>query len=203
METHDQQNDNLKSVVTSVPVLEINVTDSQTNQTLKYYVRFRNENNPNITISKKVCKIAFLELHNVKRSRVEKKIRTNRYQTQDMRDRIGYRRYSFEVQCDDTEFVENYPSIESHYCNSMRTGRKYLGSDKNMTSIHKEFLDKYQEYNNYVIYSFFYHIFEDCNVRFGYPRAHICCFVSTNVFKIQDLKKSRNLEEIESIEMKI
>ncbi len=37
---------------------------------------------------------------------------------------------------------------------TVRTGRKYLGPDKNITSIHKEFLDKYQEYNNYVSYGF-------------------------------------------------
>ncbi len=58
--------------------------------------------------------------------------------------------HSFEVECDIRQFIENYPSRESHYCNSLRTGRKYLGPDKNMTSIHKEFSDKYQEYNNYV-----------------------------------------------------
>jgi hypothetical protein len=38
---------------------------------------------------------------------------------------------------------------------TVRTGRKYLGPDKNITSIHKEFLDKYQEYNYCVSYSFF------------------------------------------------
>ncbi len=124
----------------------------------------------------------------------------NTWLTQDMRGRIGHHRYSFEVECD---IRENYPSRESHYCNSVRTGRKYLGPDKNITSIHKEFLDKYQEYNNYVSYSFFCHIFKDCNVRFGYPRADICCLCEEISSKIQDLKKSQILVETESIEMKL
>jgi hypothetical protein len=203
METHDQQNEYLKSVVIPVPVLERTVTDSQRNQTLEYYLRIKDENNPNITISKKVCKKAFLALHNIKRSRLEKKIRTNRDQTQDMRGRIGHHRYSFEVECDIREFIENYPSRESHYCDSVRTGRKYLGPDKNITSIHKEFLDKYQEYDNYVSYSFFCHIFKDCNVGFGYPRADICCLCEEMSSKMQDLKKSQNLVENKSIEMKL
>jgi hypothetical protein len=76
----------------------------------------------------------------------------------------------------------------------VRTGRKYLGPDKNLTSIHKEFLDKYQEYNNYVSYSFFCHIFKDCNVGFGYPRADICCLCEVSS-KILGLKKSQNLVE--------
>ncbi len=63
----------------------------------------------------------------------------NTWLTQDMRGRIGHHRYSFEVECDIREFIENYPSRKSHYCNSVRTGRKYLGPDKNITSIHKEF----------------------------------------------------------------
>jgi hypothetical protein len=112
METHDQQNEYLKSVVIPVPVLERTVTDSQRNQTLQYYMRIKDENNPNIIISKKVCKKAFLTLHNIKRSRLEKKIRTNRDQTQDMRRRIGHHSYSFEVECDLRQFIENYPSRE-------------------------------------------------------------------------------------------
>jgi hypothetical protein len=92
--------------------LERTVTDSQTNQTLEYYLRIKDENNSNITISKKVCKKAFLALHNIKRSRLEKKILTNRDQTQDMRGRIRHHRYSFEVECHIREFIENYPSRE-------------------------------------------------------------------------------------------
>ncbi len=47
METHDQQNEYLKSVVIPVPVLERSISDSQRNQTLEYYVRVKDENNPN------------------------------------------------------------------------------------------------------------------------------------------------------------
>jgi hypothetical protein len=36
----------------------------------------------------------------------------------------------------------------------VRTDTKYLGPDKNIASIHEEFLDKYQEYDNYVSFSF-------------------------------------------------
>ncbi len=68
-----------------------------------------------------------------------------------------------------------------------------------MASLHREFLDKYQEYDNYVSYGFFRHIFKDCNVGFGYPRAHICCMCEEMSSKIQALKKSENLSESENI----
>ncbi len=60
-----------------------------------------------------------------------------------------------------------------------------------MTSIRKGILDKYQEYNNYVSYSFFCHIFKNCNVGFGYPRADICCLCEEMCSKIQDLNVTK------------
>jgi hypothetical protein len=93
--------------------LERTVTNSQRNQTLEYYLRIKDENNPNITTLKKVYKKAFLPLHNIKKSRLEKKIRTNRDQTQDMRGSIGHHRYSFEVDCDIRELpVKREPLLQ-------------------------------------------------------------------------------------------
>jgi hypothetical protein len=125
------------------------------------------------TLRKKFAKKSLLSLHNIKALRLDHKIFKNRDQTKDMRGHNRHLTYSFEVENDIREFIENYPSRESHYSDSVKTERKYLESDKSMASLHREYLDKYQEYDNYVSYGFFCHIFKDCNVGFRYPRADI------------------------------
>ncbi len=80
-----------------------------------------------------------------------------------------------EEQLDIREFIQNYPSRESHYSSSVKTRRKYIESDKNIKTLFREFFDKYTEYEDYVKYQYFLHIFKDCNVGFGSPRSDICC----------------------------
>ncbi len=55
-----------------------------------------------------------------------------------------------EVELDIREFLENYPSRESHYSLSVKTGRKYIESDKNIKSLFREFINNYNEYEDYV-----------------------------------------------------
>jgi hypothetical protein len=111
MVIHDQQNEYLKSVVISVPVLERTVTDSQRNQTLECHLRIKDENNPNIIRSKKVCKKHFWYYIISKDRDLRRKYERIEIR-QDTRGRIGHYRYSFEVQCDIRQFIENYPSRE-------------------------------------------------------------------------------------------
>jgi hypothetical protein len=166
MKTSDQQNEYLKSVVIPVNVLERTSSDSRRTQTFEYFIKVKDEINPNICVAKKVCKKAFLSLHNIKVSRLEHKIFKNRDQTKDMRGHNRHLTYSFEVEINIREFIENYPSRESHYSDSVKTGRKYLGSDKSMASLHRQFLDKYSTKNMTImlVMDFFCHIFKDCNV---------------------------------------
>jgi len=108
-----------------------------------------------------------------------------------------------EVEVNIRKFVENYPSRESHYSGSVKTRRKYLGTDKNIASLHREFLGKYTEYENYVKYQLFKHIFKDCNVGFGYPRADICTFCEELSVKILNFKKSEDLVNLKSVEYEL
>jgi len=105
-----------------------------------------------------------------------------------------------EVVLDITEFIENYLSRESHYCSSVKTGRKYIDSDKNVAVLHREFIDIFQEYDNYVKYQFFNHVFKQCNVGFGLPRADICCFCEELDIKIKAMKSDDQPLEIETLE---
>jgi hypothetical protein len=44
--------------------------------------------------------------------------------------KLRYQTIFFEVQTDNKEFIENYPSRESHYSQTVRICRKYLGPKK-------------------------------------------------------------------------
>jgi hypothetical protein len=98
---------------------------------------------------------------------------------------IRLNKIPLEVELDIREFLENYPSRESHYSLSVKTGRKYIESDKNIKSLFREFINNYKEYENYVKYKFFHHIFKDCNIGFGSPRSDICCTYEEYNIKIK------------------
>ena len=197
--SNNQKNQYLKSVVIPVEVLQRTTTNSIRKQNFDYYVKIKDKTNPNIQNTIKVCKKAFLTLHNIKDSRLRCKIFQNRDQTKDLRGlhEVKYNCIPLEVEQDIREFIENYPSRESHYSDSVKTGRKYVGSDKTIASLHREFIDIYQEYDDYVKYGFFRHIFKDCNVGFGYPRADICCSCEEFNVKLQEYKKLNKTENIE------
>jgi hypothetical protein len=54
-----------------------------------------------------------------------------------------------------------------------------------------------------VKYQLFKHIFKDCNVGFGYPRADICTFCEELSVKILNFKKSENLVNLKSAEYEL
>ncbi len=205
IKTNDQKNEYLKSFVIPVDVLNRRVSNSGRTQSIEYYIKTRDRDNPNIQKETQICRQAFLKLHQIKESRLRNKILKNREQTKDMRG-IHESRYNtipLEVENDVREFLANYPSQESHYSSTVKTGRKYLGADKTIASIHREFLSEYVEYDNYVSYGFFRFIFKDCNVGFGYPRADVCCNCEEMNVEIERFKKSENLENFEAIKLKL
>ncbi len=84
-------------------------------------------------LSEKNCSTAFLIIQNIKYSRLRKKIYNN------SEDKRGKRNSNYqiplEVEQNIREFIENYPFRESHHSSSVKTGRKYIESEKNI-SIH-------------------------------------------------------------------
>jgi hypothetical protein len=158
MKTNDQRNEYFKSVVLPVDIMRRTVSgkDSHRTQTFEYFVRIQDKK-INFPTLKQICKKAFIELNQITESRLRQKVFKNRDQTKDMRGhhQHRYQTIPLEVQTDIREFIENYPSRESHYTQTVRTGRKYLGPEKTMASLHREFIYNYQEYDNYVSYKFF------------------------------------------------
>ncbi len=43
-----------------------------------------------------------------------------------------------EVELDIRQFIQNYPSRESYYSPSVKMGRKYIESDKNIKTLHQK-----------------------------------------------------------------
>jgi hypothetical protein len=64
-----------------------------------------------------------------------------------------------------------------------------------------QFLEQYVEYENYINYGFFRFIFKDCNIGFGYPRAHICCSCEEMNVKIEGLNKSENSQNLQNMKI--
>lgn len=173
MKSNDQKNEYLKSVVVPQNLIQTNSTRSSN---FEYFVQLSDKNNNNLIVRKKVCKNAFLILHNIKDSKLRKKIQRNRNETEDKRGKHNshVNKIPLEVEIDIRDFLENYPSRETHYGTSVKTGRKYIESDKNINILFNEFIEEYEEYDNYVNYQFFRIIFKDCNIGIGFSRSDIC-----------------------------
>jgi len=202
IKTYAQQNEYLKALVIPTNFIEKTGTKCPRSSNYDYFVLISDKNNPLIKKRVQICKNGFLILHNIKSSRLRKKILRNREVTEDLRGKHDshINKIPLEVVLDIREFIENYPSRESHYCSSVKTGRKYIDSDKNVAILHREFIDIYQEHENYVKYQFFNHVFKQCNVGFGLPRADICCSCEELDIKIKAAKSDNQLLEIETLE---
>lgn len=197
MKSKEQQNEYLKSVVIPKMLIQKIGTIAPRTSNFEYFAQFCDENNQNLIVRKKICKTAFLMLHRIKESRLRKKIYRNRSDSEDKRGKHNsHYKIPLEVEEDIREFIENYPSRESHYSPSVKTGRKYIESTKNISILFDEFIEKFYEYKNYINYHFFYHIFKSCNVGFGFPRSDLCCVCEEFNVKI----KSAENEKSDSIE---
>jgi hypothetical protein len=204
----NQQNEYLKACINPNC---LNQTKGKTNGNFEYTIRINN-NEHQFNVIRKVCTQAFLKLHEIKYSRLRTKILKNRDQSEDMRGihNSHINKIPLEVELDIREFIENYESRESHYSPSVATGRKYIESDKNISMLYREFIEKYTEYDGFVNYQFFYYIFKDSNIGFGFPRSDLCntceelnvklksiSIQNNNVLEIQ-LKDELNKHQIEA-----
>ncbi len=163
-------------------------------QYFKYFVETNNKR-------KKVCKNAFLILHQIKRSRLEVKIQQNREISEDLRGKHGnnWNCLPQEVVEDILDFIENLPARESHYSPKTEKNRKYLSSDLNVSKLHQKFIDLYHEYEKVVSYEFFKNYFKKFNLGFGFPRNDICG--DCELFNVQ-IKSSKSESEIISLKNK-
>ncbi|RWS05397.1 uncharacterized protein B4U79_10701 [Dinothrombium tinctorium] len=134
----------------------------------------------------KVCQNAFLLLHNIKLSKLRRKVFAKREETEDFRGKNNFNcKFSLETENDVKNFIENYPKRESHYSKTVKTGRKYIGSQKNIRILHTEFIDANKEYEGFVSYDYFRHVFKKCNVGFSSPRFDNCATCEELTLKIK------------------
>ncbi len=72
-----------------------------------------------------------MKLHQIQESRLRKKVYENREQNKDMRGHHHYKYNTIPLEVENIrEFIENYLYRESHYSESFKTRRRYLGADK-------------------------------------------------------------------------
>ena len=160
---NNMANEYLKRHVIPVPIKRKRISENNFNKPkssyFEYFVEVNNER-------KKVCKKAFLSLHQIKKSRLERKIQHKRQETHDMRGLHDNRWNQLlqEVVDDIMDFISDLPARESHYSGKTLRNRKYLSSGLNVSKLHKNFLKLYSEYEKVVSYEFFNHYFKKFNI---------------------------------------
>jgi len=114
MKNRNQQNEYLKSLVKPIEILQRTTSNSKRNINFEYFINWNDKSNHNIQTLNKVCKTAFLKLHQIKDSRLRRKIKTNRDETEIKTGKHDSRpnKIPLEVEMDIREFIENYPSRE-------------------------------------------------------------------------------------------
>lgn len=151
---YNHANEYLKRHVIPVPIkrktISQNTFRKPKSNSFEYFVEVNNER-------KKICKTAFLMLHQITKSGLEKKIQHKREETQDLRGKHESRwnQIPQEVVDDIIDFMDNLPARESHYSAKTNRSKKYLPSDLNISKLHKNFLSLFSEYDGVVSYDFF------------------------------------------------
>jgi hypothetical protein len=173
-------------------------------QSFNYFIELNNQR-------QKVCKNAFLQLHQIKKSRLVSKVQSNREISEDLRGKHEnqWNNLPQEVLDDVIDFIRNLPSRESHYSPKTERNRKYLSSDLNISKLFKNFIELFSEYKGLISYDFFHNYFKKQNIGFGFPRSDICteCELFNtkiktlnleNSFEISDLKEKQQKHQIDS-----
>ena len=147
----------------------------------------------------KVCQAAFLGLHGIKRSRLQKKVLN-------FSDEIGDKRgkHDNHVQVEATvkenirKHIKNFPARESHYSRSKGVHRKYLDASLNVAKMHRLYLS--EDSNPRCTYSLYHDIFNhEYNITFGYPRSDICCTCEKQQVLIRAAELERNEAEVKKL----
>lgn len=142
-----------------------------------------------------LCQKAFLALHGIFKSRLEKKVRTAAQPT-DNRGRHATRpnRTSLESLEKIRKFLSELPARESHYTRSDSRNRKYLDPNLSITKLHENFNTSHPD--NKISYGVFAKVFnEDFNISFGYPRKDICNTCTKLLVNIRQAELQSNNEE--------
>lgn len=135
---HNRENDYLKGLIIPTNIKRRRKSGNEgKNQNLKHSLILLKLKMK----EKKICKNAFIQLHQIKRSRLEKKVQKNRDISLDMRGMHENRwnQLPQEIADDVTGFIKDLPVRESHYSPKTQGNRKYL-SYLNISKLHRNFI---------------------------------------------------------------
>lgn len=92
------------------------------------------------------------------------------------------------------QFIESFKRIESHYCRSAISERKYVSSDLNIRKMWRMYQNKQEDETLKVRQCFFRNVFNtNYNIGFKTPRQDVCSKCTEFTDKI---KKSQNEEKV-------
>jgi hypothetical protein len=187
-QNHNRANDYLKGLVIPQAIkrrrMSKNESQKPKSKSFEYFIELK-------TGRKKVCKTAFCQLHNITKSRLNRKVLTNRESTEDLRGKHQnqWNKIPQEVVDDVNDFIDNLPARESHYSPKTEKTKKYLNSDLNISKLYNNFISIYPEYDKVVSYDFFKYHFKKFNIGFGFPRSDICSECELFSVKLNSLEK--------------
>lgn len=146
----------------------------------------------------KCCKGAFCHLHNIKRSRLTKKVLNFTASLADGRGKHdNHPKVTDEVRNKMREHIRSFPARESHYSRSKNEQKKYLDANLSITKMHQLLLKDQPNLEGAAKYWLYEDIFNhEFNISFGYPRSDIC---DTCEKFYADIKKSEVNNEITKV----
>ncbi|XP_072400529.1 uncharacterized protein [Diabrotica undecimpunctata] len=164
---------------------------------------------------KKVCKTAFMNIHAITKSRVER-IATHMASQivgpKDMRGRHETRPNKIPDQIIKSieDHINSFPRRKSHYSRNDNLNRRYLSSELNLRLMHRLYLKKYEpeqhnlldtpEFKPKVSYTYYRRVFvENFNLTFGHPRTDTCktCDILDNKIKCAKDDETQNTLKVE------
>lgn len=100
-------------------------------------------------------------------------------------------------------FFNNLPARESHYSLTLKSDKKYLSSELNLSILFRNFLSLFPEYDGVISYVFFANYFKKSNISFGFPRSDICSECEMLYTEIKALTLKNNFENIVNVQNKL
>nr|CAI5831975.1 unnamed protein product [Callosobruchus analis] len=131
-----------------------------------------------------LCQNAFLAVHGIFKSRLEKKVRTGAEPADNRAADNRPNKTKSECLQEIRKFISELPARESHYTRSDNRNRKYLDPNLSITKLHENFNSQHP--NDKISYGIFAKVFnEEFNISFAHPRKDICTPVQ-NFLSIYD-----------------
>nr|CAI5850995.1 unnamed protein product [Callosobruchus analis] len=153
---------------------------------------------------KRVCKKAFLRLHAISNSRLQrlnKLLREGRTPV-DLRGKHNIRRHvlPLEVTAKIKEQIESFPTKISHY--SSKKTIKYLDGRLNVKTMYELFIKKWPDLD--VKYEYYFKYFnENYSLRFGRPQVDVCGECERLGTALKDPNLNDNAKRVHSAELMV